>query len=118
MDIEVKARDEIWTSDGFKLGVARTLHYRPQEEVNPEEQLYAAYLEIVNYELGDDFYVPTDFLQEPDEDEGRIKLEVEMKDVQHRTWSRAPEFAVQKLGRKVRLTDLAKEVQPEPTPTT
>lgn len=119
MDIEVKARDEIWTSDGYKLGAARTLHYRPEEEVNPEELLYAVYVELVNYELGDDFYVPTDFLQERDEATRRILLDVEMKDVQQRTWSRAPEFVVHRLGRAVRLADVAREAEPElePSPT-
>lgn len=115
MDIEIRARDEIWTSDGYRLGVARDLHYRPEEEVNPEEQLYAAYLEIVNYELGDDFYVPTDFLAERDEENGRVLLDVKMKDVQQRTWSRAPEFVAQKLGRSVHLADLVGAAEPTPS---
>lgn len=103
MDVGVRAGDEIWTADDEKLGVAECLHLRPAEEVNPEEQLYAAYLEIRNYELGDDYYVPTDFLGEREGDGNRVLLPVTMKDVMQNTWSRAPRFALEQWGRRVSL---------------
>jgi hypothetical protein len=103
MDTDVRGRDEVWTSDGVKLGVARAVHYRPPQDVNPEEQLYAAYLEVVNYELGDDLFIPTDFLEPRDDDANRIYVKFPMKTVMQRTWWRAPEFVAKKLGREVRL---------------
>lgn len=103
METDIRGRDEVWTSDEEKLGVARALHYRPPQDVNPEEQLYAAYLEVVNYELGDDLYIPTDFLEPREEDTNRIYVKFPMKTIMHRTWSRAPEFVAKKLGREVRL---------------
>lgn len=104
MEISVRDRDEVWTSDNYKLGVARALHYRRPEDVNPEEQLYAVYLEVVSYELGDDLFIPTEFLAEREETNKRVTVEVPLKVVMQRTWWRAPEFAANGLGREVRLS--------------
>lgn len=104
MEFDIRDRDEVWTSDGIKLGVARALHHRPPQEVNPEEQLYAIYLEVVNYELGDDLFIPTDFLEPRDETSGRVDLDLPFKAVMQRTWSRAPEFVAKRLGRETRLS--------------
>ena len=103
MEISVRDRDEVWTTDEYKLGAARTLHYRPPDEVNPDEQLYAIYLEVVNYELGDDYYVPTDFMHPRQPDGNRVLLTVSMNEVMQRTWSREPDFVAGERGRKVRL---------------
>ncbi|HZD11488.1 MAG TPA: hypothetical protein VE553_09110 [Candidatus Binatia bacterium] len=109
MEIAVRDRDEVWTSDGYKLGVARALHFRPPQEVSPEEQLYAAYLKVVNYELGDELFIPTGFLASRDATTNRVALTVPAKFVAHRTWSRAPDFVAKRLGREVRLDELEEE---------
>jgi hypothetical protein len=107
METNFRDRDEVWSSDDVKLGLARALHYRPPQDVSPGEQLYAAYLEVVNFELGDDLFIPTDFLDPRDEDTGRIYVKFPMKTIMQRTWWRAPEFAAKKLGREVRLHAVA-----------
>ncbi|MFW6068192.1 MAG: hypothetical protein ACOC9E_01275 [Chloroflexota bacterium] len=112
MEISVRDRDEVWSSDNFKLGVARAIHYRPPEEVNPEEQLYAAYLEVVSYELGDDLFVPAEFLGEREASNSRLTLKVPLKVVMKRTWWRAPEFVAKGLGREVRLETVSDEAEP------
>lgn len=109
MEISVRDRDEVWSSDNFKLGVARALHYRPPGEVNPQEQLYAVYLEVVSYELGDDLFVPIEFLGERDATNGRNKVKASLKAIMQRTWWRAPEFVAKGLGRVVRLSAPAEE---------
>lgn len=109
MDIPVRDRDEVWSSDNYKLGVARAVHYRPPEEVNPQEQLYTAYLEVVSYELGDDLFVPTEFLGERDATSGRVTVTVPLKVIMHRTWWRAPEFVAKGFGREVRLSTVLEE---------
>lgn len=112
-EIDVRDRDEVYTSDGFKLGVARAFHYRPPQEVNPEEQLYAVYLEVVNYELGDALYLPTDFLEPRDGANHRVNLRFPLKVTMQRTWSRAPDFVAKRLGREVRLSAVAsRDAQP------
>lgn len=112
MEISVRDRDEVWSSDNFKLGVARAIHYRPSEEVNPEEQLYAAYLEVVSYELGDDLFVPAEFLGEREASNSRLTVTVPLKVVMQRTWWRAPEFVAKGQGREVRLESLSEEEKP------
>lgn len=112
MEISVRERDEVWSSDGFKLGVARAIHYRPPKEVNPEEQLYATYLEVVSYELGDDLFVPAEFLGEREASNSRLTLKVPLKVVMHRTWWRAPEFVAKALGREVPLESVSDEAEP------
>lgn len=115
MIVTIHNMDEVWTSDNLKLGVAHSLYYRPEEQVRPADQLYAAYLGVMNFELGDDYYVPTDFLQRVDaeQDQARLELTVPMKAVMDRTWSRAPEFVAKGLGRRVPLPEAESEAMVE-----
>jgi hypothetical protein len=100
MTITIKDLDEVWTTDSYKLGMARCLHYRPEEQINPDEQLYAVYLEVENFELGDDFYIPLMYVLGRDEENGHILLSTSMKQVLNRTWSRMPDFVAKMEGRK------------------
>ncbi|HSM56470.1 MAG TPA: hypothetical protein VK879_09985 [Candidatus Sulfomarinibacteraceae bacterium] len=104
MTITIHKMDEVWTADDFKLGMAHCLYYRPEDQVRPGELLYAAYLEVVNYQLGDDYFVPLDFIERVDGADSRLKLTVPLKTVMNRTWSRRPEFVARKLGRRAVLT--------------
>jgi hypothetical protein len=96
--ITIELNDEVWTSDEVKLGVARRVFFRPEDQVNPADLLYAVYLKVEDFELGEDFFIPTDFVGARDE-AGRVLLETKMKEVMQRTWSRAPEFVATRLGR-------------------
>lgn len=93
MSIDVKRGEEVWTSDGNRLGTARRLHHR-QEEIDPELELYATYLHVVSFDLGDDFYVPTDYIDGRDEN-GRVLITESMQKVQDHTWTRLPDFIAQ-----------------------
>jgi len=106
MELRIRDGEDVWTADDTKLGVARSLHYRAPEEVSPDEQLYGVYLEVVNYELGDDLYIPIDFLTVREEADERLSLTVPMKFVMHRTWSRAPDFVAKRLGREELLREM------------
>lgn len=103
MELTIHECDEVWTSDAYKLGEARSWHYRPEEEVNPGEQLYALYLEVENFELGDCFYVPADYIAGYDESGEKVLLDASLKMVMNRTWTRTPDFVAKKQGRIVRL---------------
>ena len=98
-EITIQPNDEVWTSDEVKLGVARSAFFRPEEEVNPADLLFAVYLKVEDFTLGEDFFVPTDYIAYR-EDDGRVILDASMKEVLQRTWSRAPEFAAKRLGRR------------------
>lgn len=103
MEEMIQEKDEVWTSDDVKLGVVHALHHRPTE-VRPDHQLYAIYLEVYNFEFGDDYYVPLDFIDSRDEEHNRVTLAVPMKEVMNRTWSRAPEFVAKAKSHRVSLT--------------
>ncbi|MFW5940691.1 MAG: hypothetical protein ACOCXI_02740 [Chloroflexota bacterium] len=116
MTITIHKMDEVWTADDFKLGVAHCLYYRPEDQVRPGELLYAAYLEVINYELGDDYYVPLDYIERVNGAESRLQLTVPLKTVMDRTWSRVPDFVANQLGRRVILNYPDDRVQEQPTP--
>jgi hypothetical protein len=91
MEDSIKKLEEIWTAEGKKLGLAKYLYHR-QNEINPKLQLYARYLEVENFEYGDDYYVPTDFIEGRDPESGKISLSVSFDEVMKRTWFRMPDF--------------------------
>ncbi len=88
----IKPMDEVWTLDGRKLGVARRWHFRPEDEVSPAELLYAAYLEVKNFDLGDVVYVPDIFLIESDGDGSQVLVDATARQVMQWTWTRTPDF--------------------------
>lgn len=100
MEITMKRRDRVFTADGYQLGLARSLHYRPEHEVNVEEQLFPVYLKVENFELGDDFFVPLEYIEDRDPETGAINVDATMKEVLKYTWSRMPEFVALMQGRK------------------
>ena len=103
VELTINEFDEVWTSDAFKLGDARCWHYRPEEEVSPGERLYARYLEVENFELGDSFYVPSDYIAGYDEAGAKVVLDASLKQVMGYTWTRTPDFVARKQGRIVPL---------------
>lgn len=91
MELTLKESDEIWTKDGEHLGQAHRLYHR-SEGIDPDLQLYASYLYVVSFGSGDDYYVPTDFIDGREDDTDRVILTVPMQEVLDQTWSREPDF--------------------------
>lgn len=112
-ELVIHEGDEVWTSDDYQLGVARSLHYRPVHEVNPAEQLYGVYLEVVNFVLGDDLFIPAEFLDAREDASEPVYLTVTLKYVMQRAWSRAPDFVAKRLGREERLRGATGEARSE-----
>ncbi len=99
MELDIRKLDELWTADNKKLGLAQQLFHR-LADINPNLQLYASYLEVKDFDYGEVFYVPTDFITGRDVETGRLTLDVTYNDVMKRTWFRMPEFVVRGQGRK------------------
>lgn len=95
MDLDIKKLEEVWTAEDKKLGLAQQLFLR-QGEVNPELQLYAAYLEVENFDYGEGFYIPTDFISGRDQETGHLILSVTIDQVMNNTWFRMPDFVAHK----------------------
>ena len=67
MELEIKKLDTVWTSDQKKLGLVQNLFHR-EDEVDPDLLLYATYLEVSNYDYGEIYYVPTEYISEQDQE--------------------------------------------------
>jgi len=91
MGIEIKKADEVWTADGKRLGIARELYHRT-DDVNPALGLYATYLEVEDFDFGENFYVPTEFIADRQAETGRIDLSKKRDEALQLTWSRLPDF--------------------------
>ena len=91
MDFAINKLEEVWTADDKKLGVANAIYHRT-EGVNPELRYYADYLHVQNFEFGDDYYIPTDFIAGRDDMTGHLKLQDTFQKVLNNTWTRMPEF--------------------------
>jgi hypothetical protein len=59
----------------------------------------------VSFELGDDFYVPTDFVAGRDPQTGHITLTVTEKKVANKTWTRLPDFILHGEARQEELAE-------------
>jgi hypothetical protein len=94
MGIEIKKSDEVWTADGKKLGIVRHLFHRTGE-VNPALKLYATYLGVEDFDYGEHFYVPTEFVADRQAEARRIDLSKKRDDAMQLTWFRLPDFIAQ-----------------------
>lgn len=91
MKFKVYKNDRVETADGRYLGTAFSLHQR-QDEVEPELELYGLYLKTWNEQMGDWFFIPTDFIQSVEPEAKSVTLSVDFATVQKETWSRLPDF--------------------------
>ena len=102
--------DEVYTKDNQHLGAAQRLYHRTTE-VRPELKYYETYMLVGSIALGDNFYVPTDFLAGRDPQTGRIVLSVTGRNVEKKTWTRLPDFI---LHGEARTEELAARTQVAP----
>lgn len=100
--INFKKYDRVVTADDITLGELLRIHHR-KEGVNPLLKLYASYLEIWSIEFGGHIYVPTDFIDEYDEEAGIIYLMTTLHEVQEETWDRMPNFIAGKKSEREEL---------------
>lgn len=78
----------VYTSDSQHIGNALRIRHRT-EDVNPDLKLYAAYLEVASLELGNNSFIPVDFISHID---SNVVLSVSLQTVNNETWNRAPSF--------------------------
>jgi hypothetical protein len=103
MDFTVNKLEEVWTVDEKKLGVANAVYHR-SEGANPELKYYASYLHIQNFDYGDDYYIPTEFIKGRDDKTGLLVVDKTFNEVLKNTWTRMPEFILHGNGRIEKLT--------------
>ncbi|MCI0398656.1 MAG: hypothetical protein L0332_34205 [Chloroflexi bacterium] len=102
--MSIKKLDQVYTKDNRHLGKAHRLYHRTTE-IRPKWEHYATYVHVESFELGDDFYVPTDFVAGRDPQTGYIILTVTGKKVENKTWTRLPDFILRGEARKEELAE-------------
>jgi hypothetical protein len=104
MALKLKEQSEVWSKDGHRLGQAKHIFHRT-EGVDPQLELYSQYLYVFSFDLGDDYYIPLDFIEE-DEKHGRFTLNLTMDEAMAKGWSRIPDFVVQGQSTREELSDV------------
>lgn len=88
---DIYLNDMVKTSDGQTLGYVKALYRQPDPSmIDPQLKLFAEYLEVVNLDLADDFYIPKDYVAE--KEQTHLILEMTHEAVMNNTLSRAPQF--------------------------
>jgi hypothetical protein len=105
----IHKNSEVWTKDGVNLGDALHLYHR-LEEINPELQYYATYLETFSFQSGERHYIPTDYLQQADGGNGRLTVNLTHAQVEHNTWNRKPSFIASGKARREELEELLVQI--------
>jgi hypothetical protein len=103
MQEKIHQNDRVKTIDGRFLGTATSLHQR-QDGINPKLELYATYLKTWNGQIGNWFFIPTDFIQHIDCDTGVVTLSVDFATVQQETWNRLPDFVARAHDAEIKLS--------------
>jgi hypothetical protein len=94
MKQNLKQNTPVLTADEYLLGQAHTLYHR-QEPAEPELRLFATYLMVVNMTIGDEFYVPTTYIDEARREEGTaVYLTLSRDDIEEKQLTRIPQFIV------------------------
>lgn len=81
--------DTIMTADEQVVGKAQRLYHYDGEEF-AEVQGFTHFLKVFNFETGDDFYIPTEFISDRNAASSTIKLSIPFREIQTRTLSRKP----------------------------
>lgn len=77
------------TADGKILGKTHAYHLRVNQP-EPELGLYPSYLMVVNIHIGDDFYIPTVFIDEEHSTQDEIRLTITEQEIQKKQYTRLP----------------------------
>lgn len=122
MNHELKQDLSVITADDYQLGQTHTLYHR-QGPAYPERNLYSTYLMVVNMTIGDEYYVPTVFIDETRDDATAVWLTLSRDEINKMQLTRLPqfvaddEFTEEKLGDAANAPDKGKpyeDVMPLP----
>lgn len=85
-------KDDKDDDDAF-IGRALTLQLR-RDEIDPAFKQYASYIEVWRPNMGNNAYVPTDFIASIDDDGNTVRLTVDEAAFVKAMWDIAPDFIV------------------------
>lgn len=83
----------VLTADEYRLGQLNRLYHR-DELAEPQHSLFASYLMVVNMTIGDDFYVPTTYIDETRAGETAVFLTLTLDEIENKQLTRTPQFII------------------------
>lgn len=90
-DIYLHASATAYAAGGRRLGRVQALYRRmDQSRVDPAKKVFSDYVEIVNLDIGDDFYIPTNYISHSDED--GLYFSKSFEEIKSETLNRKPRF--------------------------
>ena len=93
MDLQLTQSDMVYSKDGEKLGNPHCIRRRlDPSEADPDLQLYEAYVHVVSFDMGEDFFIPSDFFAERNPTDRRVTLALPFKKIERGNWMRMPDF--------------------------
>ena len=99
---QLKKNLPVLTAEGLRLGQTHTLYNR-LSPAEPQLKLFAHYLMVVNFTIGDEFYVPTDYIDEAKSDETAVWLTRTKKEIEAEQLTALPRFIAGNQALEVRL---------------
>ncbi|MAT96995.1 MAG: hypothetical protein CL608_07625 [Anaerolineaceae bacterium] len=91
MTHNLKQNLPVLTADEYKLGQVHTVYHR-EETAKPESILFSSYLMVVNMTIGDDYYVPTTYIDDTRDGEAAVWLTLTHDDIKEKQLTRLPQF--------------------------
>lgn len=90
MTFDIRKTDRIFTADGFELGQASSLYIRP--EADPQHRDYDQYLMVINLEEGDEYYIPTNYVDTQASATGEVRLSLTRSEIESIDLKQRPPF--------------------------
>lgn len=91
MTHNLKQNLPVLSADEYKLGQTHTLYHR-QETTEPEDEPFNSYLMVVNMAIGDDYYVPTTYIDDTKNEETAVWLTLTHAEIKELQLTRLPQF--------------------------
>lgn len=84
--MNIRFHAPVMTKDGVQLGLAQSM-YRAEPEDGLEVKPYLSYLKVFDFNSGDDYYIPMEFVTESSED---VSLSLSQKQILAKSMSAMP----------------------------
>ena len=90
MTFDIRKYDTVFTADNSELGMAMSLYIRP--EADPGHGNFDQYLMVIHLEEGDEYYIPTNFIDAQTSETGHIRLSLTMAEIEESNLKQCPPF--------------------------
>jgi hypothetical protein len=90
MTFDIRKSDTVFTADGAELGAATTLYVRPEASLGRGD--FDQYLMVVSLEEGNEYYIPTNFIDARASETGKVRLSLATAEIEESNLKQRPPF--------------------------